>query len=107
MDYCTFTTGGRYTLGLGDQGIDLDVWPEDADGNVVIQSWPPTTDGSVEWLMLNLEPDSYISAGGGVGYGGQRDLSVSGPCTRNCFAFLTDSSRRWVDYPRVGMMEWG
>ena len=61
VDYYTFTTESRYELGLGvrDQGIDLDVYLEDEDGEVVMQSWPPPVDASIEWLKTVIEPGTY------------------------------------------------
>ena len=64
VDYYSFTTDGRYELGLGvrDQTIDLDSWLEDADGNAIIQSRPPADPGrdqTVEWLQTTIEAGTY------------------------------------------------
>ena len=64
VDYYTFTTDGRYTLGLGvrDQSINLDCWLEDADGNTVIQSGPPVDpnkDQTIEWLQTTIDAGTY------------------------------------------------
>ena len=64
VDYYTFTTDGRYTLGLGvrDQSINLDCWLEDADGNTVIQSGPPEApnkDQTIEWLKTTIDAGTY------------------------------------------------
>ena len=64
VDYYTFTTDARYTLGLGvrDQTINLDCWLEDADGNTVIQSGPPvdpSKDQTIEWLKTTINAGTY------------------------------------------------
>ena len=64
VDYYTFTTDGRYTLGLGvrDQTIDLDCWLEDSDGNTIIQSGPPVDpnkDQTIEWLKVTIDAGTY------------------------------------------------
>ena len=64
VDYYTFTTDGRYTLGLEvrEQSIDLDSWLEDADGNAVIQSGPPADpnkDQTIEWLKTTIHVGTY------------------------------------------------
>ena len=61
VDYYTFTIDARYALGLGVRGqsIDLDVYVEDADGNIVARSWPPPVDATIEWLRTVLEPGTY------------------------------------------------
>ena len=64
VDYYTFTTDGRYTLGLGvrDQTIDLDSRLEDADGNTIIQSGPPADpnkDQTIEWLKTTIDAGTY------------------------------------------------
>ena len=64
VDYYTFTTDARYTLGLGvrDQSINLDSWLEDADGNTIIQSGPPVDpnkDQTIEWLKTTIDAGTY------------------------------------------------
>ena len=64
VDYYTFTTDGRYELGLGvrDQSINLDSWLKDANGNAIIQSRPPADpnkDQTVEWLQTTIEAGTY------------------------------------------------
>ncbi len=64
VDYYTFSTAGRYTLGLGvrDQTIDLDSWLEDSDGNTVAQSGPPidpSKDQTIEWLKATIDAGTY------------------------------------------------
>ena len=61
VDYYTFTTTARYEIGLGvrDQSIDLDATLEDADGNLVIKSWPPQNSPDIEWLKTVIEPGTY------------------------------------------------
>ena len=64
VDYYTFTTDARYTLGLGvrDQTINLDCWLEDSDGNVVLQSGPPVDpdkDQTIEWLKTTIYAGTY------------------------------------------------
>ncbi len=64
VDYYTFTTTGRYQLGLGvrDQSIDLLAYLEDADGNQVGVSAPPldpNKDQTIEWLKITLEPGTH------------------------------------------------
>ena len=61
VDYFTFSTTARYELGLGVRGqsINLDATLEDADGNTVIESWPPPGDSTIEWLKTVIEPGAY------------------------------------------------
>lgn len=61
VDYYSFTTLGRYVLGLGIRGqsINLDVSLEDADGNMIIQSWPPPGSPSDEWIRTTLDAGTY------------------------------------------------
>ena len=65
VDYYSFTTDGRYALGLGvrDQSVELAVTLEDADGNAVGTAGPPkdTTKDQlyIEWLAQTIEPGTY------------------------------------------------
>ncbi len=61
VDYYSFTTDARYQLGLGIRGqsINLDVCLEDADGNMLIQSWPPPGNTSHEWIRTTLDAGTY------------------------------------------------
>lgn len=64
VDYYSFTTDGRYQLGLGvrDQSIDLDSWLEDAEGNTLVQSGPPANpnqDQTIEWLKTTIDAGTY------------------------------------------------
>ncbi len=65
VDYYTFTTYGRYTLGLGarDQSIELKVTLEDADGNVVATAGPPKDPNKdqvyTEWLEVTIDVGAY------------------------------------------------
>ena len=64
VDYYTFSTDARYTLGLGVRGqtINLDSWLEDASGNTVVQSGPPVDpdkDQSIEWLTTTIDAGTY------------------------------------------------
>ena len=65
VDYYTFTTDGRYTLGLGarDQTIELKVTLEDADGNVVGTAAPPADPNKdqvyIEWLKVTIDAGTY------------------------------------------------
>ncbi len=65
VDYYTFTTDGRYTLGLGarDQTIELKVTLEDDDGNVVGTAGPPKDPNKdqvyIEWLEVTIDAGAY------------------------------------------------
>jgi len=65
VDYYTFTTDGRYTLGLGarDQSVELKVTLEDADGNVVGTAGPPLDPNKdqvyIEWLKITIDAGTY------------------------------------------------
>ena len=65
VDYYTFTTDGRYVLGLGarDQSIELKVTLEDADGNVVGVAGPPLDKDKdqvyIEWLKVTIDAGTY------------------------------------------------
>ncbi len=65
VDYYTFTTDGRYTLGLGarDQTIELKVTLEDADGSVVGTAGPPLNPDLdqvyIEWLQTAIDAGTY------------------------------------------------
>ncbi len=65
VDYYTFTTDGRYTLGLGarGQGIELKVTLEDADGNTVGTAGPPLDKRKdqvyIEWLKITIDAGTY------------------------------------------------
>ena len=65
VDYYTFTTDGRYTLGLGarDQSIELKVTLEDADGNEVGVAGPPANPDKdqvyIEWLKTTIDAGTY------------------------------------------------
>ena len=61
VDYYKFTLTSRKVVGLGVRGqrIDLDVYLEDDDENVLMQSWPPPVDATVEWLKMTLDPGTY------------------------------------------------
>ncbi len=64
VDYYTFSTDGRYQLGLGVRGqsIDLLAHLEDADGNEVAVSGPPkdpSKDQSIEWLLATIAAGTY------------------------------------------------
>ncbi len=65
VDYYTFTTDGRYELGLGarDQSIELKVTLEDADGNVVGTAGPPADPNKdqvyIEWLKITIDAGAY------------------------------------------------
>ena len=64
VDYYTFSTDGRYQLGLGVRGqsIDLLAHLEDADGNEVAESGPPkdlSKDQSIEWLLATIDAGTW------------------------------------------------
>lgn len=61
VDHHTFTTDARYELGLGvrQQRVDLDATLEDAEGNTLATSGPPTGDDTIEWLRVDPEPGTY------------------------------------------------
>ncbi len=65
VDYYTFTTDGRYVLGLGvrDQSIELKVTLEDAEGNVVGTAGPPLNPDLdqvyIEWLKITIDAGTY------------------------------------------------
>ena len=65
VDYYTFTTDDRYTLGLGarDQTIELKVALEDADGSVVGTAGPPADPNKdqvyIEWLQITIDAGTY------------------------------------------------
>ncbi len=65
VDYYSFTTDGRYRLGLGVRGqsVELKMVLEDADGEVVGIAGPPSdpTKEQVynEWLNRVIEPGTY------------------------------------------------
>ena len=65
VDYYTFTTDDRYTLGLGarDQTIELKVALEDANGNVVGTAGPPADPNKdqvyIEWLQITIDAGTY------------------------------------------------
>ena len=65
VDYFTFTTGGRYELGLGarDQSIELKVTLEDASGKTVGTAGPPLDPSKdqvyIEWLKQVIAPGTY------------------------------------------------
>ena len=65
VDYYTFTTDGRYVLGLGvrDQDVQLKVVLEDAEGNVVGTAGPPLNPDLdqvyIEWLKITIDAGTY------------------------------------------------
>ena len=65
VDYYTFTTDDRYTLGLGarDQTVELKVALEDADGSVVGVAGPPSNPDLdqvyIEWLKVTIDAGTY------------------------------------------------
>ena len=65
VDYYTFTTDGRYQLGLGvrDQSVELAVTLENADGETVGTAGPPKDPAKdqlhIEWLAQTIEPGTY------------------------------------------------
>ena len=65
VDYYTFTTDGRYVLGLGvrDQTIELKVTLEDADGNEAGIAGPPLNPNLdqvyIEWLNITIDAGTY------------------------------------------------
>ena len=65
VDYYTFTTDGRYVLGLGvrDQTVELQVTLEDAAGATVGTAGPPADPNKdqlyIEWLKQVIEPGTY------------------------------------------------
>lgn len=61
VDYYSFTTNGRYKLGLGVRGqtINLDVYLEDAKGNTLKISSPPPDDDTIEWIETVIDAGTY------------------------------------------------
>ncbi len=61
VDYYVFTLSERQELGLGvrDQTIDLDGTLEHASGDVLMETWPPPVDSTVEWLKTTLDTGTY------------------------------------------------
>ena len=65
VDYYSFTTDGRYELGLGvrDQSIELKVVLEAADGTVVGTAGPPANPNldqvHLEWLKQTIDAGTY------------------------------------------------
>ena len=65
VDYYTFTTDGRYALGLGvrDQSIELKVTLEDAAGTTVGTAGPPANPDLdqvyIEWLKQTIAAGTY------------------------------------------------
>ncbi len=65
VDYYSFTTDGRYELGLGvrDQSVELAVTLENADGETIGTAGPPKDPSKdqlhIEWLSQTIEPGTY------------------------------------------------
>ena len=126
VDYYSFTTDGRYELGLGvrDQTIDLDVWLEDSDGNTIVQSSPPPVDATVEWLKTAIDPGTYYirvqaMADGQTGYYIRLGLNTTAPAptglspgTANrtgvalSWSGVSDATRYRVEYRKAAATDW-
>ena len=65
VDYYSFTTDGRYVLGLGvrDQSVELKVVLENTDGSVVGVAGPPKNPDLdqvyIEWLKTTIDAGMY------------------------------------------------
>ena len=87
VDYYSFTTDGRYVLGLGirDQSVELKVVLENTDGSIVGVAGPPKNPDLdqvyIEWLKTTIDAGTYYIRVEALG-DGQTDYYIRFGLTR-------------------------